>query len=432
MTGQHQEALDQARNEHGHDHQGNGPDDLTDLARHHEERQEGGDACQRCRHHRRQHSSGAEFRRFGWAGARGALSHGMLADHDGVVHDDADGHDEREQAHHVDRLAGQHHYAEGGEQRDGNADRDPEGDPRAQEDEQHQHHQSQPARAVAEQHVDAVVDEFGRIVVVLDDQGRRQRRPHLLEKVIEDARLLQRIGRARPSHLQLDGGVARPVRDSIPLVKAFADGRDVAEVDLGPVLARDDLDLADLFGRSGEAQASDLLVGAGRDDAGGLVGRARADPGRDIAEREVELAQAPLANLDPDLLTPAAEQVDLVDPGGKQTLPDVLGVGPQRRLGERAGDDDIAYVLIEVEAVDDRLLGVLRQSLDPIHGVFDIGQRRIEIRPRLELHDDRADAFHGLCEDALDAVEKTDLRLDCRDDVGIDILGAGAGPGHAD
>ena len=107
-------------------------------------------------------------------------------------------------------------------------------------------------------------------------------------------------------------------------------------------------------------------------------------------------------------------------------------MGPQRRLGERAGDDDIAYVLIEVEAVDDRLLGVLRQRLDPIHGVLDIGQRRIEIRPRLELHDDRADAFHGLCEDALDPVEEADLRLDCRDDVGIDILGAGAGPGHAD
>ena len=203
-------------------------------------------------------------------------------------------------------------------------------------------------------------------------------------------------------------------------------------MDLGPVLARDDLDLADLLGRSGKTQASDLLVGAGRDDAGGLVGRARADPRRDIAEREVELAQAPLADLDPDLLAPAAEQVDLVDPSGKQALPDVLGVGTQRRLGERAGDDDVAYALVEVEAVDDRLLGVLRQRLDPIHGVLDIGQRRIEIRPRFELHDDRADAFHGLREDALDPVEEADLRLDGRDDVGIHVLGAGAGPGHAD
>ena len=57
---------------------------------------------------------------------------------------------------------------------------------------------------------------------------------------------------------------------------------------------------------------------------------------------------------------------------------------------------DIAYALVEVEAVDDRLLGVLRQRLDPVHGVLDIGQRRIEIRPRLELHDDGADALHGL------------------------------------
>ena len=109
-----------------------------------------------------------------------------------------------------------------------------------------------------------------------------------------------------------------------------------------------------------------------------------------------------------------------------------LACSPQRRLGERAGDDDIAYALVEVEAVDHRPLGVLRQRLDPIHGVLDVGQRRVEICPGLELHDDRADTLHGLREDALDPVEEADLRLDCRDDVGIHILGAGAGPGHAD
>ena len=61
MAGQHHEALDHARDEHGHDHQGNGPDDLSDLARHHEERQEGGDGGESRRHHRRKHFSCAEF-----------------------------------------------------------------------------------------------------------------------------------------------------------------------------------------------------------------------------------------------------------------------------------------------------------------------------------------------------------------------------------
>ena len=200
MTGQHHEALDQARDEHGHDHQGNGPRWISPIWP---------DTMNSGRKAAMVVSvaaiTGASIRRAPSSAAsagpapRGALGHGMLADHDGVVHDDADRHNEREQAHHVDGLAGQHHHAEGREQRDGDADRDPEGDPRAQEDEQHQHHQSQPARAVAEQHADAVVDQLRRIVVVLDNQGRWQRRPHLLEKGIEDARLLQRIGTSSPA-----------------------------------------------------------------------------------------------------------------------------------------------------------------------------------------------------------------------------------------
>ena len=431
MARQHQETLDQAGDEHGHDHQRDCADHLADHVRHHEERQKGGDGGERRRHHRRQHTPGAAFGRPDRTGAGSALRHRVLADHDRVVHDDADRHDEREQAHHVDGLARQHHHAEGGQQRDRNAHRDPEGDPCAEKHEQHEDHQGEAAGTVAEQHVDAVADELRRIVVVLDHQCRRQRRPQLLDEFIENGRLLQRVGGGRTADLQLDSRVARPECDGIAFVEAIADGRDVAEMDLGPVRARDHLDLADCLGRSGEADAADLLVGAAGHDTGRKVDRAAADARGDIAQREVELAQAPLADLDPDFLAPASEQVDLVDARSQKTLPDVPGMGTERRFREGSRDHDVADALVDVDAGHDRLLGLLRQGLDPGHGVLDIRERRIEIGPRLELDDDRADAFHGLGHDALDPVEEADLRLDRRHDVGIDILGAGAGPGHA-
>ena len=49
----------------------------------------------------------------------------------------------------------------------------------------------------------------------------------------------------------------------------------------------------------------------------------------------------------------------------------------------------------------------------------------------MELDDDRADTFDRLRHDALDPVEEAHFRLDRRYDVGIDVLGAGAGPRHA-
>ena len=200
--------------------------------------------------------------------------------------------------------------------------------------------------AVAEQHVDAVIDELRRIVVVLDHQCRRQRWLKLVDEGIENGRLLQRVGGGRAPDLQLDGGVTGPERNRIPLVEPIADRRDVAEVDLGPVLARDHLDLADLLDRSRETEAADLLVGAGRHDVRRQIDRALADAPGDIAQREVELSQAPLADLDPDLFASAPEQIDLVDTCGKQPLPNVLGMSAERRLGEGPRDHDIADVLV--------------------------------------------------------------------------------------
>ena len=139
-----------------------------------------------------------------------------------------------------------------------------------------------------------------------------------------------------------------------------------------------------------------------------------------------------LADLDPDLLAPAAEQIDLVDAGGEQPFANVPGLGTKRDFREGPRDDDVADVLVKEESLDDRFLGVLRQRLDLAHGVLDACQRRIEVRTRLELDEDRADAFHRLREDPLDPVEKADLRLDRRDDVGVDVLGACAGPGDVD
>ena len=71
------------------------------------------------------------------------VAHDVLQHHDGVVHHEAGGHDQRHQRDRVQRVAAQVHDAEGADQRHRHRDAgDQRGAPAAQEQQHHQHHQA--------------------------------------------------------------------------------------------------------------------------------------------------------------------------------------------------------------------------------------------------------------------------------------------------
>ena len=193
MSGQHEEAFDQTCHQHRHDNQRNGPDDLSDHVTYREQGHEGRNGGQRRRRHRCEHAQGPGLR--GVHGAHPLLAQvgRMLPHHDGVIDNDAQCHDQGEQADHVDALTGPEHDRPGGEDRHGDAHRDPEGDPAGQKDEQDDQHQNEAAETVAQQQVDAVGNQRCLNVVLPDLDVRWQRSLQFVKEGVDDVCGLQRV-----------------------------------------------------------------------------------------------------------------------------------------------------------------------------------------------------------------------------------------------
>ncbi len=71
------------------------------------------------------------------------MRHGIFADHNRVIDNDAEGHDEREQADHVDRTTVKVQHAKRRQKRGWDADGHPAGSARIEKEIQNQDHQHQ-------------------------------------------------------------------------------------------------------------------------------------------------------------------------------------------------------------------------------------------------------------------------------------------------
>ena len=80
----------------------------------------------------------------------------VLPDHNRIVDDDPQCHEEGEEAEHVERLVVEKKNRAGTEDRDGNTKCHPEGEPQIEKNGEYEKDQHQALDAVAHQHVDAV------------------------------------------------------------------------------------------------------------------------------------------------------------------------------------------------------------------------------------------------------------------------------------
>ena len=162
---------------------------------------------------------------------------GVLAHHDGVIDDDAERHDEREQAHHVDRAAEEEHEREGGEKGGRNADHHPQGDARGEEKVEHGDHQQQARQAIADEQLDALADELPLRIEHLQADARRQRRSGVLEPVVEHAGGLERVSAFAALELQFDHAVTTLEEGELVGSRFAGDGGDLAEADHAMLVA---------------------------------------------------------------------------------------------------------------------------------------------------------------------------------------------------
>jgi len=363
--------------------------------------------------------------------ARLVVRERILAHDYRVVHDDAERHDESEEAHHVDASADEVEHAEGGHERDRYPHRHPEGDAAVQEQKQHGHDEHEAAGAVLQKQQDAFPDELPGLVVDLDLHPGRPTAGVLGEPRLDDlggpeaARILVAI------EAHLDGRPAPVGHARLAAARAALDGGHVAEghqttgcvgeqgqaleIDLATAL----LQGAELAGDVVEADAARGKIAAHASHALG-----------DLVEREVQLVQGRGGHLDGDLLLGQPYQLDLGDAALEQLALHLLH--ERTELAQiRARDHQPRHRLVAHDARDLGLLRRLGQIAHEPDALLDLIEGHTHIRAFLVLEDDAGAALRGGRRHLAQLIERVQLLLEGLGDRALHVLGGRAGPFHA-
>ena len=145
VSRQYHKAFQQRRHQNTDHHQRNIAQNVADNAAHHQQRHKRSHRGQGRGQHRPHHALGGAF-----GGVDGLLSQagmgvGILAHHDGVIHNHPQSHDQGKQRHHVDRATQQPQHRQRGHKGGGNADGHPGRHPPGQKQVQQGDHQHQAA-----------------------------------------------------------------------------------------------------------------------------------------------------------------------------------------------------------------------------------------------------------------------------------------------
>ena len=352
----------------------------------------------------------------------------MFAHHDGVVDDDAEHHDQREQCHHVDGLTRRQHRRQRRHHRDRNSHRDPQRDGAVEEGEEHRHHQQEPAETVAQKKVYAVAYRLRRDIVLLHRHARRQVRREFGEDVVDDLQEFEGVVARRALDMQLDRRRAAHRGGRLAGAERVADPRYLAEENALTVGAGADFHFRELRRIGAQAETAYLELARAGGAAGWKVAAAAGDGGGDVVQRRVQPQQRFRRDFDEDLLVARAERRHPVDAAGEQRLADALGARLQHRLRVGARDDDARHGVVEDDAPDDRAFGAFGQGRRLRDDVLDLRQAGLKVRARVELDDQPAGAFARRPAHLLHFGDGAKAGFERRDDAGVDIRRRRPGP----
>ncbi len=361
------------------------------------------------------------------------MGEGVFAHHDGVIHDDTQGHDQGKQADHIDGATGEIEHRQGGQKRDRDPHRNPERHPYIEKQEQGGDHQDQSADAVFQQQVDAITQVLPALVVHLNGHPLRQTRPHILQPLGEYAGGTQGVLRFGAHHQHFNGGL--PVDRDVRLVflraalhlrqipypqqAAAAVGKQghFFKALHGALLAQ----AAHLFG--------DFILGGG---AGRQVGAVLAHPVGDFGQRQAGFMEGGRRHLDGNFFCRHAHKIDLTDAAAQQFILELARQHGQLRQGFRPHDDDVGDGGEALDLLDHRPLGFVRQVADGFHPLFHPIQYITYDHPLLQFQHNAAGAGPRSGGHLFYFGEGFQFLLHGDDDGALHILGAGTTPGHGD
>ena len=165
MVRQDQETLDQTGRQN-HDHrERNVRNQITKTAPDNHQTKEGDNGRERRGKDRTEHALGGAF-----GGNGGVFAHvphaeiGMFAHHNGIIDNNAQGDDQREQRDHVDRDPDRIHQRNRGQHRHRDTKGDPERSARVQKQKQQTNHEHQPRQTIVEQDIQTPLDQFSAAI----------------------------------------------------------------------------------------------------------------------------------------------------------------------------------------------------------------------------------------------------------------------------
>ena len=348
------------------------------------------------------------------------------------VDDDAEGHDEGEQAHHVDAAAEPPEHPERGHERHRNSDRDPERDPRVEEQVQHCDHENQSAPAVLQQEHGPVSNQLPRLVVGRDLHARRPLGAPFVEPSVQNAGRFETVRRLCTTQQQadrrttLDGGTDLAVSGA-----AFHRG-DVTEGEEAPVVAGAQRQALEARLVALLIERSKLLRGlVPADAAGGKVHARGSDPAGDLAERHVELTQGRGRHLDGDLLGRKAEDLHLGDSALEQVPLDVAHDRAQV-LPVATGHEQTGHRLVVDDPLDYRLLRIPGEIADRRDPLLHLVERDVHVAALFVLESDCGIPSIGSGRGRAHRVDAQQLAFDRIGDCRLHVLCRRARPLHGD
>ena len=352
----------------------------------------------------------------------------VLSHHDGVVHHDAEGQDEPEQAEHVHGDPEPRHHQESAEERHRESGGGPDGEPAREREEEHQEDQGQALKPVPDQDVHAALEELPGIEPGGDGEPFRHGPFELADFGMYRLRGLEEPGAARQHHLEKRRGLPVHARRPLDVREAVGDDRHVSDRDHPAAGRGDQGDPGKVLAGDGfRLRADPQFAAVGPDGAARNVRGAPADRQRDLVERQPEAGEDVFRNLDRDLVVPPRGDVHRRHPGnGGERVPH-----PVRRLGETAFvgvpvDRDPQQQGVHPKLRDHRFFGIRRQRRQGLDPFPDLVADAPEVGPPFDLHGEDPDPLGREAGDLLHPRDVVERLLESHQDAVLDHLGAGA------
>ena len=243
VSRQDQEALDDRGHYHAYDHERELEQEVPHESTDEEQRNERGNRGQGRTRHRDEHAMCGALGRVDRPETSLAVGEAVLRDHNRVVDDDAQRHDEREKAEHVDAPAGRMEQGERGHERYGNSERYPESHLRVEEQEQDDEHEGPAGGAVPEEDRDSFGDQRPCLIEGMNLHTRRERGPDFRKPGAKYLSRIESISGGGALEFQHQGRTSVVEHLDLAGARAAFNGRDVAQLQAPALLVAEHRDL---------------------------------------------------------------------------------------------------------------------------------------------------------------------------------------------